>query len=89
MANLPRLAEIPKGACRLTIAAVLMASLYLTGCHQATPATTPPSSVAKPQPFGTSPVPSADEIPPSSPRAILDGTSTTQPAPQPIPAKPH
>ncbi len=70
-------------------ASVLAAILYLTGCRNPAGNAPPAARSTPPRQFYVPKPPSADEISPSSPRAVLDGTSTTQPATQTAPAPPQ
>ena len=67
-------------------AVFLAATLYLLGCRNTASQAPPAARSTQPQQFKVPTPPSADQISPSSPRAVLDGTSTTQPATQPAPS---
>lgn len=68
---------------------VLAAALNLTGCRAPDGYTAPAARTTPPHQQRVPVPPSADEVTPSSPRAVLDGTSTTQPATQLAPAPPR
>lgn len=80
------------GSARGWVVTVLLAGL-LTGCHADTAqggaqergsaGTSSPKQNPPRQGAGTTPTPpTADQVDPSSPRAVIDGTSTTQPTEQ-------
>ena len=59
--------------------AALSFTLGLAGCHSADVSRQPPAKSTTPSFQQGVPIPpTADQISPSSPRAVLDGTSTTQ-----------
>ena len=75
--------------------AALLASLAVTGCRNPgeegqgqTHTAVPPNTRQPAQPPNTAAPPSADQVDPSSPRAVLDGTSTTHPATNPTATSP-